>query len=150
MRIRIGAGQGLRIGTLAVFGAALALSLTAGCGAPIVTNPEDDLLVGEQIYQRMPGSAPRIFLEAKNVLDNLGFKVVSVRQNAAINARLDSPKRPIHVYLKILGGDRLYIRLYNLQGDEHDEWMTRLFASIRASIVGTPAEREKKGRPRQG
>ena len=142
------ATQIFKAGTLAVVAAALAL--VAGCGAPIVSNPEDDLLAGEQIYQRMGGSSVKIFMHAKNVLDELGFKVISVRENVAINARLDSPKRPIHAYLKILSGDRLYIRLYNLEGDEHDEWITRLFANIKDSMRGNPAEREKRGRPKHG
>ena len=140
----------LTTGMSAFLGAGLAVAFGAGCGAQIVSNPEDETLPGESVYQRMPGSAPRIFLEAKNVFDNLGFRIVSVRENAAINARLDSPKRPIHAYLKIIGGDRVYIRLYNLEGDEHDEWMMRLFTSIRGSIEGTPAEREKRGQPKQG
>ena len=135
------ATQVSRAGTLAVFAAGFALVLTTGCGGPIVTGGDGDLLMGDQIYQRMPGSAPRIFLEAKNVLGDLGFKIVSVRENELINAKLDSPKHPIIVNLTILGGDRLFIRLYNLRGDEHDEWVERLFANIRASIEGVPVDR---------
>ncbi len=143
-------GTKLGAGTLAFLGAGLVVGLSAGCGAPVASDPGNEMLYGDQIFQRMPGSAPKIFLEAKKVLDNLGFKIVSVRENMMINARLDSPKRPIHVNLKIFAGDRVYIRLYNLSEDEHDEWIMRLFRGIRASIQGIPAEREKRGRPRQG
>ena len=99
MEARIKMGQKLRRGTFAFFGAGIALSLslslTTGCGAPMAVTPTDDLLVGEQIFQRMPGSGPKIFLESKKVLLSLGFKIVSVRENAFINAKLDSSKRPI-------------------------------------------------------
>jgi len=131
------ANRGLRTGTLAALGVGLALSLATGCGAPIVMEAEQELLVGEQTYQRMPGSAASVFLHAKKVLASLGFKIVSVRENDVINARRDSPKRPIHVFLKIRGSDRLYIQLYNLDEDEEEEWTRKLFSTIRASIDGT-------------
>jgi hypothetical protein len=143
-------GETVRIKTLGLLCAALAVAFGAGCGAPATSTPEEESLAGMSFYQRMGGSAARIFAEAKSVLDDLGFKIVSVRENAAINARLDSPKRPIHAYLKIVSGDRLYIRLYNLRGDERDEWTMRLFTSIRNSIEGKPAEKEKQGRLKRG
>ncbi len=135
---------------LALFGAGAIAAFCAGCLTPIVTNPEEDMPGAENIYRRMPGSTARIFAECKNVLDRLGFKVVSVRENAAINARLEAPRRSIHAFLKILGGDRLYIRLYTLDGQEKDEWMTRLYREIKGAILGTPAQREKRGRPGRG
>jgi len=137
MRTGLGAGKGLRTGTLAALGVGVALSLAAGCGAPVVLEVEEELLVGEQTYQRMPGSAASVFTHAKKVLDLMGFKIVSVRENVAINARLDSPKRPIHAFLKIRGSDRLYIQLYNLDEEQEEEWSRRLFSTIRASIDGT-------------
>lgn len=124
----------------------LGAGLIGACGAPAVTNPEDEALVVGQVYKTMPGSTAKIFSDAKSALDGLGFRIVSVRENAAINARLDSPKKPIHVYVKIVAGNRVYISIYNVTGDEHDEWLTRLFTSIEASIRGTKAEQERPAR----
>jgi hypothetical protein len=151
MNFGIETSRGLGKGTLAVFGAGLALSLSlmTGCAAPIVVTPQHDLLVGEQIFQRMPGSVSKIFLESKRVLSILGFKIVSVRGKTFINAKLDSPKRPIVANLKILGDGSLSIRLYNLKGAEHDEWLERLYTGISDSLEGIPVKRQN-GWSRQG
>ena len=137
MRTRTGACRGLRTGTLAALVAGVALSLVTGCKAPVVVEVEDELLVGGQAFQRMPGSAASVFMHAKKALSSLGFKIMSVRENDVINARLESPKRPIHAFLKIRGSDQLYIQLYNLDEDEEEEWTRKLFSTIRASIDGT-------------
>jgi len=129
---------GLRTWTCAALGLGLALSLSAGCGGTVaVERQEEELLIGEQVYQRMPGSSATVFLHAKRVLAKLGFKIVSVRENRVINARLDDPKKPIQAYVKIRSDERLCIRLYNLDKDEREEWTERLYSSIAASIEGS-------------
>ncbi len=124
----------------------------AGCGTAIMMNTQEEMPAGRYPYRRMPGSSARIFAEAKRVLDRMGFAIVSERENMALNGRLDVARKPVPVllYLTISRGDRVYLRFYNLTAAEEEEWTAKVFHNIRAAVMGTPAEREKRGRPRRG
>lgn len=124
----------------------------AGCGTAVVTNPQEDMPASRHSSRRMPGSSARIFAEAKRVLDRMGFAISGVRENQALMGRLDVARKPVPVFLwlTITRGDRVYLRFYNLTPAEEEEWTARVFHNIRAAVMGTPAEREKRGRPRRG
>lgn len=121
---------------------ALALSLAAafgaGCGGPVMSDPEQVMPGTEHASRRMPGSTVRIFTEARKVLGQMGFTVVSERENALLNAKLELPRKrePIHVNLMMFGGDRVYLRLYNLTEAEREKWAEKIFRNIRHAITG--------------
>lgn len=132
---------------------ALALSLAAaafgaGCGRVVLTDPEQTMPGAEHASRRMPGSTVRIFTEAKKALGKMGFTIVSERQNRLLNGKLEAPRKPepIHVNLMLLGGDRVYLRLYNLTEAEKEKLAEKIFDSIWNAIRGTPAEHERRGR----
>ena len=89
---------------------ALALSLAAafgaGCGGPVLSDPEQAMPGAEHASRRMPGSTVRM----------------------------------------MLGGDRVYLRLYNLTEAEREKWAEKIFRNIRYAITGAPAEQERRGR----
>ncbi len=124
----------------------------AGCGTVVMTNPQEEMPAARHAYRRMPGSSAKIFAEAKKVLDRMGFTIVSERENMVLNGKLDVARKPVAIllYLTISRGDRVYLRFYNLTAAEEEEWTARVFHNIRAAVMGTPAEREKRGRPRRG
>jgi hypothetical protein len=142
---------GLTLGTSSAL-AATAAALLCGCGGTATTYPEEEQYLAEQAFRRLPGSAPTIFAEAKKVLTSLGFMVTGERQNAAIAAKKDVGKKhvPIFVWLTITAGDKVSLRFYNLDDDQEREWTSKLFRGIKEALIGTPAEREKRGRPKRG
>lgn len=129
-----------------------AVVAVAGCGTSVMVSTQEEMPAGRYAYRRMPGSSAKIFAEAKGVLDRMGFAISGERENQALMGELEVARKPVPVllYLTISRGDRVTLRFYNLTPAEEEEWTAKVFHNIRAAVMGTPAEREKRGRPRRG
>ena len=131
----------------------LALSLVAatlgsGCGTVPLSQAEQDMPGEQGASRRLPGSTARIYNEAKTVLAQMGFTIVSERENRLINAKVELPRKPepVHINLLMLGGDRVYIQPYNLTEAEKEKMTDRIFLKITHAIKGVPDEEERRKR----
>lgn len=125
-----------------------AATLGAGCGTVPLTQAEQSMPGVQGASRRLPGSTARIYNEAKMVLARMGFTIVSERENRLINGKIELPQKPepVHINLLMLGGDRVYVRLYNLTEAEKEKMTEKIFRKIWHAIKGTPDEEERRKR----
>ena len=123
-------------------------TLGAGCGTVPLTQAEQDMPGVQGASRRLPGSTARIYNEAKAVLARMGFTIVSERENRLINGKIELPRKPepVHINLLMLGGDRVYVQLYNLTEAEKEKMTEKIFLKIRHAIKGVPDEEERRKR----
>jgi hypothetical protein len=131
------------------FAASALLVCVAGCGGGGILSHDEEMLLIQEQYRRVGGTAAGIYANAKKVFDKLHIKLTGVREGAAMIGKMNIQKRSVFVYFKIAGGDWVDVRFYNLTESEQDKWRSRFFNELEAQIRGTPAERERSRR-RQG
>ncbi len=125
-----------------------AATLGAGCGTVPLTQAEQDMPGAQGASRRLPGSMARIYNEARTVLAQMGFTIVSERENRLINGKIELPRKPepVHINLGMLGGDRVHLRLYNLSDAEKEKMADKIFLKITHAIKGVPDEDKRRKR----
>ena len=101
-------------------------------------------------FRRFSGGTARIFDVAKQALDKMGFVVTGERPGEGIHGRADIARQPVFVYIRIAGGNRVYVTVYNLKKKESDEYRMKVYEAMETVIRGAPGERRGGGRGRRG
>ena len=142
-----------RIMGLACCGAAILSSAAGvvGCGGA-VRRPEEWMPLTEHNYRRFAGGTARIYDAAKQAMDTMGAVVTSERvDKGQIHGRLEIARQPVYLYVKIAGGNRVYVTVYNLGKKQADEWRVEFYEEMETAIRGAPSERPRAGgRRRRG
>ena len=129
------------------------LAGVVGCGGT-VRRPEGWMPLTEQNYRRFSGGTARIYAAAKQAMDKMGVLVTGERADRnQIHGKLDIARQPVHLYVKISSGNRVYVTVYNLGRDEADEWRLKFYEQMETAIRGAPSERPPgrgRGRGRRG
>ncbi len=127
------------------------LAPLVGCGGA-VRRPEESMPLTRHDFRRFSGGTARIYDAAKLAMDKMGALVTGERAaKGQIHGKLDIARQPVHLYVKVAGGNRVYVTVYNLKKKEADEWRMRFYEAMEAAIRGAPSERPRAGgRGRRG
>jgi hypothetical protein len=140
-----------RIIGLACRGALVAgvLLSSSGCTGA-VTRPEESMPLTQHNFRRFSGGTARIFDMAKQALGKMGVLVTGERPGEAIHGRVDIARQPVFVYVRIAGGNRVYVTVYNLKDKDADEYRLKVYEAMEAVARSTPGDSRGSDRGRRG
>ena len=125
------------------------LVLSAGCTGP-VRRPEESMPLTRHNFRRFSGGTARIFDVAKQALGKMGVLVTGERPGEAIHGSVDIARQAVFVYVKIAGGNRVYVTVYNLKKKDAEEYRLKVYEAMEAVTKGAPGEYRGSGRGRRG
>lgn len=120
--------------------ALFAAFMLLGCGAEVAEAPSEGALENMH-HRRFAKGATDLYTATATALEELGATITDQRDDFTTCAKMDVARKPVVLYLKFSGADRVCVRFYNLSEKEEETWSEKLFEEIEKVLAGKTARR---------